>query len=839
MRTSTLDSRARNARTELTLLLLASLGCAVALTAGFADAGSASLGLLAVRHLILVMLVAGAVCIALVLVWQATRSAHKAIARAQQDSAELRRSLVTAESILKAEPQVLIYWERGRGLKVIAHSLTSIAGLPTQQQQLLRFGHWLEPQSASELKQGLDGLFEHGRPFNMMLRTGQGGHLEADGRTAGGSAVLRLRDLTGAKSDLARLIDENRTLVREGRAMRALIDALPMPVWIRGAEGRIQWVNAAFVKSVEAQGAEEVYARQIELLEQRQRQSVEQQVASGKRVAQRLNLIVGGQRKAHDLVVVPVDDVTAAAAIDVAEIESARGELERQISAYDRTLDRVATAVAIFNREQRLSFFNDAFAKLWQLDTSWLNTGPSDGDLLDRLRELGRLPEVVNYREWKTKLIERSRSGAEQEDWWHLPDGRVLHVMAEQRPDGGITYLYGDETERLALESRYNAMIDVQSETLDALKEGVAVFGTDGRLKLFNSSFAGVWRLSRRALGEHPHIDEIIQQTRVLFDEDGTWSRISRAVTSFSDHRESLEGQMIRPDGSVVDFTVLPLPDGATLLTFLDVTASKRYERALLERNEALVASDRLKNQFIGRVSYELRTPLTNIIGFSELLSSPRTGELNSKQRDYLGDIRSSSKTLLSIIDDILDLATIDAGAMELKLSVVDVRTIIDAAVMGVRERAMRARLTIDIAIADEADSFVADEARMRQVLYNLLSNAVGFSKLEDTVRISCWCEASEIIFTVEDQGVGIPRDQMSKVFERFESSSHGSKHRGAGLGLSIVRSLVELHGGAMTLDSEPGRGTKVTVRMPKGGLSRLGVPLAQIESAAPVATRA
>jgi len=115
---------------------------------------------------------------------------------------------------------------------------------------------------------------------------------------------------------------------------------------------------------------------------------------------------------------------------------------------------------------------------------------------------------------------------------------------------------------------------------------------------------------------------------------------------------------MVRPDGSVIDFTAVPLPDGATLVNFADVTASKRIERALAERNEALVEADRLKNQFISHVSYELRTPLTNIIGFSELLSSPRAGELNQKQREYVSDISSSSKTLLSIIDDILDFAT-------------------------------------------------------------------------------------------------------------------------------------------------------------------------------------
>ena len=111
---------------------------------------------------------------------------------------------------------------------------------------------------------------------------------------------------------------------------------------------------------------------------------------------------------------------------------------------------------------------------------------------------------------------------------------------------------------------------------------------------------------------------------------------------------------------------------------------------------------------------------------------------------------------------------------------------------------------------------FIADEARVRQVLYNLLANAIGFSKPGDTISVSVWREAGMVAFAVEDSGVGIPKDQQQRVLERFESRSQGSKHRGAGLGLSIVKSLVELHGGAMSLESEPGQGTRVTVRFPE-----------------------
>ncbi len=816
MRAVAASAQRTTTRRQLAMLLLAAMGCVTALLATLVSGHASQPDRIDLRHISLIALVAGAGFIAGLIVWHMTSVARREARYAKAESLQLRRNLAAADAIIRAEPQVLIFWEQGQAVRIVAHTLSGVPGLPEHHAEILRFGQWLEPGGAHALKSGLDQLFAQGRAFNVILKTTAGGNVEAEGRAAGGRAVLRLKDISGYKLELSTILEHHTTLARDVRSSRALLNTLPMPVWLRGTDGRITWVNTAYATAVDAHSDTEVIERQIELLESRQRKAVAKSIASGESYKARVHLVAGGERKPHDIVVLPLEDVTAGAAIDVTEIETVQGELERQIAAYDRTLDRVETAVAIFNREQQLVFFNDAYAKLWQLDPAWLATKPSDSTVLDRLREQGKLPPVVNYRDWKASVLACYQTGAALEDGWHLTDGRILHVMAEQRPDGGVTYLFADQTERIALESRYNALIDVQRETLDGLKEGVAVFGTDGRLKLYNAAFANIWRVAPRKLGEFPHVDEVIAQASALHNEPETWTRIVRAVTAFLDEREAFDGQMRRNDQSVIDYALMPLPDGATLLTFADVTAAKSAERALVERNEALVAADRLKTQFIGHISYELRTPLTNIIGFTELMASPFMGDLNDKQREYVADIMSSSKTLLAIIDDILDLATIDAGSLELKLAPVGVRTVIDAAILGIRERAIRARLTIDIAVADDVSEFMADEARMRQVLYNLLSNAVGFSKANDTIELTCWRDAGSIAFSVQDRGVGIPKDQLPRVFQRFESRSQGSNHRGAGLGLSIVKSLIELHGGTIEIVSEEDRGTRVTVRLPE-----------------------
>ena len=281
------------------------------------------------------------------------------------------------------------------------------------------------------------------------------------------------------------------------------------------------------------------------------------------------------------------------------------------------------------------------------------------------------------------------------------------------------------------------------------------------------------------------------------------------------DQRLGIELRINRRDGSIVDCTTAPLPDGATLLTFTDTTASVNVERALTDRNRALIETEQLRNDFVHHVSYELRSPLTNIIGFIQLLGDGSIGPLNPKQSEYVGYVMKSSAALLAIINDILDLATIDTGALELNPKRVDVLDTIRAAAEGVQDRIAESALNLQIVAMPDIGSFKADAKRVRQILFNLLSNAIGFSAPGQTVTLAALRRGSEIVFKVSDQGRGIPREVIAHVFDRFHSNTIGSRHRGVGLGLSIVKSFVELHGGRVLIDSAPGEGTTVTCIFP------------------------
>jgi len=816
MQTDEQHSVARYAHWMLFALLIGSLACIVVLTVAVVDGQPTDVAGYDTALLLLMALLLGLAAGSMALAAYLMVRTRRIVREVRKEAKALRQNVQTAEAIYRAEPQVLIFWNYASGMSLVTHTLSEIEGFPQDLLSLTKFGSWLDRTSAEDLKAALDSLFEGGQPFTLYLKLKSGVSIEADGRVTGQRAVLRFRDIAGTKRDLARILDEHRRLSNEVRANRALLNALPVPMWSKDEDGRIRWANEAYAHAVEAADTTEVFERQIELLESRQRAKLERNVDNGDIFAERIHIVTGGERKAHDIYAVGAECALAAAAINVADLEIAQGELDRQLEAFDRTLDRVATPVAIFGCDQKLTFYNRAYQKLWTLDPEWLDKAPSDGEILDRLKELSLLPATADYRGWKGKLLAVYESGQEFEDWWQLPDRRTLHVVANQRPDGGVTYVYEDISEKLALESRYNALIQVQRETLDSLKEGVAVFATDGRLQLFNNSFLAIWHISRHKMQQGLHIDDVIALTKDLFHDMQVWGHIQERITAITYERAPLSGQMERQDDSVIDYATIPLPDGGTLVTFADVTTSRAHERALLESNEALVAADRLKSQFISHVSYELRTPLTNIIGFSELLGDRKFGSLNTKQQEYVFDIMVSSRALLSIIDDILDLASIDFGNLDLKLTAVKIRPIIDDAVLGVKERARRQRLTMEISLADDVDEFIADEARLRQLLFNLLSNAVGFSDVGGTVRLACWYDSEDVVFAIEDNGVGIPPEKQMQVFDRFEADSRGSQHRGVGLGLSISKSLVDLHGGKIALQSTPNVGTTVTVRLPR-----------------------
>lgn len=751
-----------------------------------------------------------------IILMRGRRRSEADIERLERGIAEFRASVEQAEALLDTDDQRNVIWHRSDGPPTVIGRLGRNSGAPTKPSAFLAFGKWLNAESAAHLDHAISALRGSGEAFALNLVTTSNGYVEAVGRTTSGRAVVRFRDLSDDRRAHALLAREHERLSETVGAMRALLDAMPNPCWIRDNTGTLVWVNDAYGKAVEAPNQMRAVDSSAELLDAATRKLLQGHHLTDSVFRKRLPVVVAGDRKSFDVLDVASENGAAGIAIDISELDQTQADLRRTLEFHARTLDELATAVAIFGADKRLRYFNNAFRDLWQLDTMFLEGRPEDGALLDALRQARKLPEQADFRAWKKSLLSAYTEVGPQEHWWHLPDGRTLRVVANPHPQGGVTFVFENVTERLDLEARYNALIRVQGETLDNLAEGVAVFGSDGRLRLWNPALARIWKLSDGQLHDHPHITQVADWCHNLHDDTETWHTMATAVTGFAETRMPVSGRMERRDGVVVDYATLPLPDGATLVTFIDVSDTVNVERVLVEKNEALQQADQLKNTFIQHISYELRSPLTNIIGFAQLLGDPKFGELNDKQQEYTGYIRSSSSALLAIINDILDLATVDAGIMELERGPVRVRDVVAAVVEGLQDRLRDSDIRLKTDIADDIGVLMADEKRLRQILFNLLSNALAYSDKGGIVEIACAREEDQIHFTVRDHGCGIPADLMPKVFDRFVSHNSGARRRGPGLGLAIVKSFVEAHQGTVEIDSVEGEGTSVTCLFPQ-----------------------
>jgi signal transduction histidine kinase len=766
-----------------------------------------------ITALTLILALLGFALLTIIVLFRARRSVDRAEMDARDEAAALRADVDRLTALLLSEPQVLVTWPAASEQPEIIGDTTMLAPGGTRE-RVLAFGTWLEASAARRMEQAVDTLRSEGRGFAMTVTSRGGRPVEAEGCVIAGRAILRLRDVGGIEQELLDLAARHDELLSDVEIMRSLLDTLSAPVWARDAAGRLIFVNSAYARAVEAESPTDAVARELELLDQSARTEVERARVTGETYVGRLPAVTAGMRRVFDVIDASSGAGSAGMAIDRTEAETLRGELVRMAEAHRRVLDQLATGVAVFNIDRKLTFYNAAFRSLFELDAGFLDQTPTDAAVLDILRDKRNLPEEQNFREWRQELYEAYRALEPKEHTWHLPDGRTLRVITTPNPEGGVTYLYDDVTERLDMHRRYDALIKVQSETLDHLAEAVAVFGSDGRVRLHNPAFQRMWKLSHDALEQHPHIEAITAWCQALHDDNAIWRNLRVSVTAI-DNREPIAARIERRDGAVIELATVPLPDGATLVAFQDMTDTMNVERALRERNEALETADSIKIDFVHHVSYELRSPLTNIIGFANLLGDPAFGHLNLKQTEYLGYITASTNALLALINNILDLATIDAGAMTLNLADVDIRASMEAAAEGVQDRLARNRITLDIRAAADIGSFIADERRLRQILFNLLSNAVGFSPPAETVSLIAERRADSVVFTVTDRGPGIAPEAKDRVFDWFETDSRGSQHRGPGLGLSLVRSFVELHGGTVSIESAPGQGTSVTCVFP------------------------
>ena len=694
-----------------------------------------------------------------------------------------------SHEILATAPDGLFLWVTANNSEACSRRLAVLLGLRDGVRSSFRaVMDCFTGDDAKVLMGAAHRLRREGEPFECVVTTKDGarrllvvGVRAGAGEVTGGEMDESLADVMWMRdvSDLAPPAEGASITARE------IIEAMPLPTWLRGGKLGIQSINNA----ARVLGAADAGRPMAERARDNQKAVNERHLLT----------LDDGTPRMIDITEVPLPGGgSLGLAQDLTDAEETESSFNRHIHAQNQVLETLATAIAIFNGEQKLNFFNTAFAQLWGLSASWLEDEPSFTEVLERLREQRRLPEVADFKAYKAEQTGLfGMLDGPVETMMHLPDGTTLRSVASPHPLGGLVFAYEDVTDHLDLERSYKTLSAVQRETIDNLYEGVAVFGVDGQVKLMNPSFARIWQLPEpedaqpmRMSGFVKHITGLIERE----NGDGQFDTIHLAAELMS--RDSDRGRIDLTDGSVLDYAKVPLPDGAVLLSYLDVTDSAKVENALLERAHAMAEANVLKSEFMAGVSHEIRTPLNAIVGFASVLTDNYFGEMNSRQQEYSRGIMESAEELSSIIDNMLDLASVEAGLMTLELDTVDVNSLLVTAMNLVRERARRKEVEIEFDSPADIGWVVADEKRLKQVLFNLLSSAVSNTPPKGQVVISAQRHENSITLKVTDGGTGLKDGEVPP-------------------GLALIARFIELHNGEVELTNRPGNGTTVSCHLP------------------------
>ena len=641
--------------------------------------------------------------------------------------------------------------------------------------------------------------------------------------------ILWIEDVTPERRAFEALKKTCEHAEREVSKLQSALDTPPIPMTLRGENGEILWCNQAHGKLLGCTPAA-IIAQQKEISIRSKNKTGAKDLAKAALIEGRArhieaHVIVEGTRHHVQMTELPLPSfrMTLGVTQDITREEELEQELSRYVVANKELLEQLSTAIGIFGPDHSLEFFNSAFAQLWNLEDQWLNTRPKLGDILEKLRESRHLPEQADFRKYKQSWLDMfTRLIGPHEDMLHLPDGSALRMLVVPHPMGGLMMTFEDVTSRLELESSYNTLIAVQKETLDNLAEGVAVFGGDGRLKLWNPSFAELWGFNPENLDAEPHITRLAERMATFFDTENPEAQRAKII-GHALERKIQDGRMQRSNDTLLEFATVPLPDGGVLISYFDITDTVRVENALREKNAALEAAEQLKTDFLANVSYQLRTPLSTIMGFADILDHEYFGDLNTRQKEYTSGIQEAGGQLLSLIDNILDLSTIEAGYMELEQTTFSIHDMLEGLHELTQDWARKEKLEVTLKCPENTGNLTADERRIKQVLLNLIRNAINFTPEGGSVSLEASRKQDHIELCVRDTGIGIPADQQERIFEPFEHShadprkageSAASRH-GAGLGLSLVKNIVELHGGTISVESAENKGAAFFIRLP------------------------
>ena len=619
--------------------------------------------------------------------------------------------------------------------------------------------------------------------------------------------VVLFHDVSAGIEALQGIKHENSILKKDLVYKSNIINSLPFPVWVRDKNFKIQYSNTQFNYLVPK---EQQYSAKINIA-RKEKELSEKAYNTNVVQSEEIYVVINGKRNLYHFYEVPITDsgLVMGTCYDCGDKDQIKSELQRHVAAQSDLLESTASAVAVYGSDMKLKFFNQAFVKMWGLEEHWLVTQPSYTEFLNKLRSDRKLPEQIDFQLFKKEQLSLFTDlTLTHNDFLYLPDGRSLRVIVIPHALGGLLFSYEDMTDRLALERSYNTLTAVQKSTINHLNEGITVFSEDGRLQISNTQFAKMWGVSDSVLGSKPHFVVVIEKILENTDDFSKNESFKEDFFSCINSRKKSRLKIEKTDGSIIDVLFVPLPDGATLICYRDISDTIMVEKILVDKNRALQEADKLKTEFLANMSYELRSPLTSIVGFAGLLEGNHCGKLNKKQYEYVTAINDSSKYLMSLINDILDIVSLEAGYLTLDVNKVDFKQATESVIDLVTQKIKKLDVKLYVSYSEGKFIGIGDYKRIKQVVFRMLSNAIGRLNAKGSLYFNIRSVDNKyLVLNIKDYGEYVPMNDQKQIFDRFYGvNSTEVANNKDNFGMSLVKSIVELHGGRVSFVSKKGQ---------------------------------